>query len=155
MPPRAGTVLTHRPEPRGVYDDVLLPVALGEAEDPALDRALDLAEQYDATLHLVSAVDPAVFDPMTVETEAIHEELEESAAETVERAAERAEERGVDVEARIGHGPAPQVVVESAEDADVVVMATHGREGLEHALLGSTTEKVVRHSPAPVLTVSR
>jgi nucleotide-binding universal stress UspA family protein len=138
-----------------VYDDVLLPVALGEADDPALDRALDLAEQYDATLHLVSAVDPAVFDPMTVETEQIHEALEESAAETVETAAERAEERGVDVETRIGRGPAPQVVIEAAEDADVVVMATHGREGLEHALLGSVTEKVVRHSPAPVLTVPR
>lgn len=76
-----------------MHDDVLLPVALGEADNPALDRALDLAEQYDATLHLVSAVDAAVFDPMTVETGAIYEELEESAVETIETA-ERTEDRG-------------------------------------------------------------
>jgi len=139
-----------------MYDDVLLPVALGEAEDdPAIDRAVDLAEQYGATLHLVSAVDPAVFDPMTVETEQLHEALDEEAEETVETAAERAEERGVDVTTRIGHGPAASVVVDYAEDVDVVVMATHGREGLKHALLGSVTEKVLRHSPAPVLAVPR
>ena len=38
-------------------------------------------------------------------------------------------------------------------DADLVVMATHGRTGLEHAILGSTTERVVRLSDVPVLTV--
>ena len=158
-----------------MYDDVLLPVAIGEVDDvdeshsdssanqkseisgddPALDRALDLADQYDATLHLLSAVDPAVFDPMTVDTSAVHEALEESAADTVETAADRAAERGVDVETRVAQGPAPAVVTDYAENVDVVVMATHGREGLEHALLGSVTEKVVRQSPAPVLTVPR
>ncbi|WP_435118031.1 universal stress protein [Halolamina sp. C58] len=139
-----------------MYDDVLLPVALGEAEDdPAVGRAVDLAAQYDATLHLVSAIDPAVFDPMTVETEQLHEALEEEAEAAVETAAERAEERGLDVESRVGRGPAASVIVDAAEAVDVVVMATHGREGLQHALLGSVTEKVVRHSPAPVLTVPR
>ena len=139
-----------------MYDDVLLPVALGEAEeDPAIDRALDLADRYDATLHLVSAVDPGVFDPMTVEAQELHELLGEEAEETVETAAERATDRGLDVETQTGRGPAADVVVDYAEDVDVVVMATHGREGLEHALLGSVTEKVVRQSPAPVLTVPR
>lgn len=37
--------------------------------------------------------------------------------------------------------------------ADLVVMGTHGRTGIEHVLLGSTAERVVRHSPVPVLTV--
>lgn len=39
------------------------------------------------------------------------------------------------------------------ENIDLVVMATHGRTGIAHALLGSTTEKVVRHAPCPVLTI--
>lgn len=137
-----------------MYDDVLLPVALGEVDDdPALDRALDLAERYDATLHVLSAVDPTVVEPMSIETGQVHEQLEESAEESVDTAAERARERGVDVVTRIGHGPPASVVVDYAENVDVVVMATHGREGLKHALLGSVTEKVLRHSPAPVLTV--
>ena len=36
---------------------------------------------------------------------------------------------------------------------DLVVMGTHGRRGLGHALIGSVAEKLVRMSPAPVLTV--
>ncbi|MBE0598586.1 MAG: universal stress protein [Desulfuromonadales bacterium] len=41
----------------------------------------------------------------------------------------------------------------SALPADLVVMGTHGRTGLEHLFTGSTAERVVRHSPVPVLTV--
>ena len=138
-----------------MYDDVLLPVAIGEFEEnPAIERALDLAEQYDATLHLLSVVDPTVYDPMTPEVGEVHEALEEGAQETVDDAAERARERGLTVETRVGHGSPHTVITEYAEEnADVIVMATHGREGIEHALLGSVTEKVVRTAPVPVLTV--
>lgn len=38
-------------------------------------------------------------------------------------------------------------------DSDMIVMGTHGRSGLRHALVGSTAERVVRSSPIPVLTV--
>ena len=38
-------------------------------------------------------------------------------------------------------------------DVDLIVITTHGRTGLKHALLGSTAERVVRHAPCPVLTV--
>jgi len=115
-----------------VYDDVLLPVAQGEVDDGdrALDRVVHLAERYDTALHVLTVVDPTVFDPMTVETEQVHEAPEERAEETVDAAAERARERGVDV-----------------------VMATHGRERLKHALLGSITGTVLGHSPVPVRTV--
>jgi nucleotide-binding universal stress UspA family protein len=39
--------------------------------------------------------------------------------------------------------------------ADLILLATHGRTGLAHALLGSTAERVVRHAPCPVLTLRR
>jgi universal stress protein A len=41
----------------------------------------------------------------------------------------------------------------AANDCDLIVMATHGRTGLAHMILGSTAEQVVRHAPCPVLTV--
>lgn len=139
-----------------MYDDVLLPVALGSAdEDPAVARGIDLANTYGATLHVVSVVDPSVYDPMTVETGRVHAALEESAAETLAAVADRAEDAGVDVHTMVGHGVPHSVVTDYAaeHDVDLIVMATHGREGLAHHLLGSTTERVVRTAEPPVLTV--
>ena len=52
-------------------------------------------------------------------------------------------------------GPADEKIIEAAKDkdADMIVMATHGRTGLSHALMGSVAEKVVRQAPCPVLTI--
>ena len=50
-------------------------------------------------------------------------------------------------------GEAVQAILDAAKDADVIVMTTLGRTGLAHLLIGSVTEKVVRHSPIPVLTL--
>ena len=46
-----------------------------------------------------------------------------------------------------------QRIVDAAQQADCIVMATAGRTGLSHLLIGSVAEKVVRHSPVPVLTL--
>jgi universal stress protein A len=53
------------------------------------------------------------------------------------------------------HGQVPDAIVEAVESCayDLVVMATHGRQGLSHLLRGSVTEKVVRRAPCPVITV--
>jgi nucleotide-binding universal stress UspA family protein len=58
-----------------------------------------------------------------------------------------------DVALAVGH-PADAVVrVARERNIDLIVMGTHGRTGLQHVLLGSVTEKVVRLAPCPVLTV--
>jgi nucleotide-binding universal stress UspA family protein len=50
--------------------------------------------------------------------------------------------------------PAEAIVRMATEnEADLIVMATHGHAGLQHVLLGSVAEKVVRHAPCPVLTI--
>ncbi|MCB0258715.1 MAG: universal stress protein, partial [Calditrichaeota bacterium] len=58
---------------------------------------------------------------------------------------------------RVLEGRAFNEIVETAssEDCDLIVMATRGLTGLEHLLIGSTTERVVRFSTVPVLTVGR
>jgi nucleotide-binding universal stress UspA family protein len=62
---------------------------------------------------------------------------------------------GVRIETRVLHGSPPREIVDLvlSEKADLVVMGTHGRTGLEHALMGSVAEKVVRKAPCPVLVV--
>ena len=52
-------------------------------------------------------------------------------------------------------GPARTGILDVAREigADLIVMGTHGRSGFQHALLGSVAERVVHHSPCPVLVV--
>jgi nucleotide-binding universal stress UspA family protein len=54
---------------------------------------------------------------------------------------------------RVEVGDPAQRIVEAGRAADSVVMSTEGRTGLSHLLIGSVAEKVVRHSPRPVLTL--
>ena len=58
-------------------------------------------------------------------------------------------------EAQVTAGDPAEAIVRMAEELgiDLIVMATHGRTGLPHILLGSVAEKVLRHAPCPVLTI--
>lgn len=60
---------------------------------------------------------------------------------------------GARVTVRVDVGDPAQCILDAAQRADAIVMATSGRTGLAHLLIGSVAEKVVRHAPVPVLTV--
>ncbi|WP_238477105.1 universal stress protein [Natranaeroarchaeum sulfidigenes] len=83
--------------------------------------------------------------------EAHRERCEKLVADTV------AQFEGLDVESIVRVGKPHQVIVGYANnnDIDLVVMGTHGRTGVDRYLLGSVTEKVLRTSDAPVVTVRR
>ncbi|HEY7490197.1 MAG TPA: universal stress protein [Candidatus Tectomicrobia bacterium] len=57
--------------------------------------------------------------------------------------------------AEVASGDPADAIVQVAQDlgVDLIVMATHGRTGLQHVFLGSVAEKVIRHAPCPVLTI--
>jgi nucleotide-binding universal stress UspA family protein len=91
-----------------------------------------------------------------VRSGAILEALEESAQSAVETIEEQATQASVSaVETAIEHGNPYRGIRSYVEDHDIdlVVMGTHGRSGIERYLLGSVTEKTVRTSPVPVMTV--
>ena len=60
---------------------------------------------------------------------------------------------GVTIKTRVDIGDPYQRIIAATRGMDVVVMATSGRTGLAHLLIGSVAEKIVRHSPIPVLTL--
>ena len=69
--------------------------------------------------------------------------------------ASRPIERPLELRVQVGH-PVEQILdVVTRDHVDLIVMGTHGRTGLAHAVMGSVAERVVRLSPCPVLTVKK
>ncbi|MEF8842143.1 MAG: universal stress protein [Haloarculaceae archaeon] len=143
-----------------MYETILFPTDGSDASLRALDHALELAGTYDATLHVLYVVDTSYsygdFDGAAIDLTPVFEALREEGERTIGTVEERAEAAGVDVVgATRESGTVHRALLEYAEevDADLIVMATHGRRGLDRWLLGSVTERVVRAADAPVLTV--
>ncbi len=137
------------------YDDVLVPTDGSEAAAAAVDPAVDIAHRYGARLHALSVVDQMAMG-VDVRSEAVMEALEDSARSALDAVEERAIGSSVSaVETTVEYGnPFREIRSYVTEhDIDLIVMGTHGRDSIERYLLGSVTEKLVRTSSAPVMTV--
>jgi nucleotide-binding universal stress UspA family protein len=137
-----------------MYDDVLVTTDGSDEADAAVPHAIDLAEKYGARLHVLSVVDVRPWSK-GVERSMVVDDLGEEAEDDVGAVADRARDHGLEVATTVEPGIPHGEILDYVDDRDVdlVVMGTHGRTGIGHALLGSVAEKVVRHSTAPVLTV--
>lgn len=136
-----------------MYERVLHPTDGSDAADAAAADAMELADRYDAPLHVLYVVDVTVGQATDAYAGQVVDELESIGREHVESVAERARQAGVDVTTEIAEGTPVTTIVESAAPGDVIAMGTHGRSGLDRYLVGSTTEKVIRSVDVPVLTV--
>ncbi|PSQ15419.1 universal stress protein [Halobacteriales archaeon QS_8_69_26] len=139
-----------------MYRTILVPTDGSEGAETATREALALAERFDATLHALYVVDTASV-PRTIDARNVDRALEEAATDATGTVSEAAEGRGIEVVTDVVHGAVHRSIVDYAEeqDVDLIVMGTHGRQGLERYLIGSVTEKVVRTATVPVLTVHR
>ncbi|MFC7079015.1 universal stress protein [Halorussus caseinilyticus] len=138
-----------------MYDSILVPIDGSEQSSRALEHAVGHADTYDAAVHLVFVVDVASV-PAEVDAAPVEEKLDRYGESVTDGAAERVEDAGVSrVETSVVPGVPHRAILDyaAAHDVDLVVMGTHGRTGIDRYLLGSVTEKVVRLSEAPVLTV--
>jgi len=139
-----------------VYDTILVPTDGSDGAAAAAAHAVDLAKAHGATLHALYVVDVRM-SPISASMD--HDEVIELVDESGERPTaavlDRAERAGVPTVEAIRLGVPHRTIREyaDAEGVDLVVMGTHGRTGVEHALVGSVTERVVRTLDVPVLTV--
>lgn len=140
-----------------MYDRILVPTDGSTGVEQAVDHAVGLATAHDATIHAVYVVNVASFGGLPMETswEGVGTVLREEGQEAVEHVRKLANEAGVRVETDVVEGSPSRGIVRYADqnECDLIVMGTHGRGGLDRLLLGSVTERVVRTSDVPVLTV--
>lgn len=142
-----------------MYRTVLFATDGSEASFGALEHALEIAGSNEATLHGLYVLDTGY--PFTgfesgADVVPVLEALRAEGERSLEAVRERAEAAGVAFVSAVREGDAVgRTITDYAEEvgADLIVLGTHGRRGLNRWLLGSVTERVVRTAPVPVLTV--
>lgn len=135
------------------FKKVLIATDGSKYSEAAEKKAIDFAKSYGGELIAISVVDvPSEFyaeSPKTVE------ELVNKAKGYVEDVKRDAESSGVKAQMIVKEGEAYRIITETAKEAGagIIVMGSHGRTGLKRLLMGSVTEKVIGHTPCPVLVV--
>lgn len=131
---------------------ILVPVDFSKASLAGLDYAVQLAKRFKATLAVLFVVEPLYY---AGDLGLFLEEQQRFGREELSRLSSRLKKRHLKCRTVVQTGVPYQMIAAEAErwNADVIVLATHGRSGLSHLVMGSVAEKVVRTARCPVLTL--
>jgi nucleotide-binding universal stress UspA family protein len=140
--------------------NILVATDFGEQSDAALTYGRDLARTFDARLHVLHVVENLVVRFANEASSAflpeLQTQLEEDARKRIEALVTNEDKATLHATCTVitSMGIA-EAIVQYAKDhaTDLIVVGTHGRRALEHLLMGSVAERVVRTAPCPVLTV--
>lgn len=143
-----------------MFQRILCPVDFSESSDRALAYALTLAKRHEAevaVMHVLPTVlaDPDVY-PYLTEPVLASADARERAYKQLGDFVHRARAMEVGAEVILEDGDVVEEVLRKSKklDAELVVMGTHGRRGFRRLILGSVTERILRQSEAPVLSIS-
>ncbi len=134
---------------------LLLATDLSEASEAATDEAFELAKRLEASLLVVSVIDPGSLLLPGGRFRARVDQVRERREQQAQFLVERGRTEGVDVSFLVWTGDPGDMIVEAAEaeHVDMVLVGSHGRGAVGRFFLGSVSEHVVRHAPCPVLVV--
>lgn len=140
-----------------MYDDILLPTDGSTGTTEALEHALAVATDNDATIHSLYVVDKRLYTAASKDTkDDVIRSLEEESEIALDDVRVRIEDEGLAAETIQRQGIPHREIIDYAEatGVDLVVMGTHGNTGRDRiSNLGSTTERVVKNGSVPVLVV--
>jgi len=139
----------------GIYSTIVVGADGSPTSDVAVSDAVAQAARHGAKLRVVH-VTPEVKESVDFYSiPEIEEALHEEGREILGKACTRAGEAGVEVIGHIVAGEPEDELVRFADeyDADLIVMGSHGHSGIVKLLMGSVTEKVVKHAHCSVLVV--
>lgn len=137
---------------------ILVPLDFSPPSKRVLDYAVTFARQFKAKLTLLHVVEPVTTPDFTASFPLALENDQQMAAakrqlEDTAKAARIPRGMVEKILVRFGRSFHEIAGVARTRKVDLIIISTHGYTGLKHALLGSTTERVVRHAPCPVLVV--
>jgi nucleotide-binding universal stress UspA family protein len=141
------------------FNKILFATDFSESSDYAFQHANTLARKFNARLMIIHVINEPVdlrgFYVPHISFEKLEEEIEEGAKKMMDKFCRTHIRDYENYETFIVPGiPYDEIIKTAVEhSADLIVLGTHGRTGLDHVLFGSTAEKVVRKSPIPVMTI--
>ena len=128
---------------------ILHPTDFSELARRALPYVLEFARKYDSRIDLLHVLE-LPFGAISMAEEAIA-----NSERQLEVLIPREDRANIEIVPFVVRGkPSTEICrIARERETDLIVLATHGHSGLEHAVLGSTAERVVRKAPCPVLTI--
>ena len=143
-----------------MFEHILVPVDGSSTASQAIEKAVGIAKAFQSAVTIIYVIDPYAFSGMGTDfSYGQAEYLGAATAEAhvaIEMAKQIFQDHNVAVTASVVEGHAIyRGILETAESvgADLVVMGSHGRRGLEKLVLGSVTAQVLSHAHLPVLVV--
>jgi nucleotide-binding universal stress UspA family protein len=143
-----------------MFKHILVPVDGSDTAQKAVSKAAGLAKAFGSAVTLVYVIDPYPFTGLGSDFAYGQAEYLSAASAEAETATQSAKQTlalaGVDAQTRVMEAHAPwRGILETAGmvGADLIVMGSHGRSGLEKLVLGSVTQRVLSHAHLPVFVV--
>lgn len=142
-----------------IVNKILVPIDFSDYSKNSLKYAIFMAKEFNSELALVYVVEPVIYPPDFSMGQVVFPTTDHDmygrANEELDKLAKSEIPQEIKVKIIIKTGKPFIEIIETAkeENADLIIIATHGHTGVEHILFGSTAEKVVRKAPCPVLTL--
>jgi nucleotide-binding universal stress UspA family protein len=154
-------VMTFRSDAKnlGIHQKILVPIDFSEHSKLALCYALELARIHQSEITLLhvfeQTIHPSFYAAGKTSIIEIDSDLKKRATDAMLKFRIEQGNEKIKTSFTLAEGAAYHEIVEHSKKGnfDLLVIATHGLRGLQHFLIGSTTEKVIRHAEIPVLTV--
>ncbi len=139
----------------GEYKSILVPFDGSDFSKKAINRACQIAKEDNSTVTVLYVIPRYEEMVNFFKTESITNSLLQEAEKIIKSAKEFASLQGTTVFTQISEGNATDIIVETAKEKkhDLIVMGSHGYRGVNKAIIGSTTERVIINAACPILVV--
>ncbi|PKL55768.1 MAG: universal stress protein [Methanomicrobiales archaeon HGW-Methanomicrobiales-2] len=140
-----------------MFRKILVAIDGSEPANRAFEKAIGEAGVWDAEVHVVYVVESGLFSslPMDNTLEIIYSVLQKEGEEILEGARKKADAAGISLTTHLRQGHAGSQIVSLAEElgADLIMLGSYGKSGVDRLLLGSVTDYVVQNSPITTTVV--
>ena len=138
-----------------MYKNIVLAYDGSTFSNKALQEAIRLAKSSGGSLLILSVVD--ITDEFESEAPGLTDKMTEKLLKSAQKALWKAVAAKVKAKVEVHVGDAYEMIVETArkKKADIIVMGSHGRTGLQRLMLGSIAERTLRYAQCPVLIVKK